>query len=73
VNCSYKDEDDCVQNFQYYEDASGKSFLYLVKEAGERRLLMLIKSALLLSQIISLPLKSNTVLLSVLFLLLNLT
>uniref|UniRef100_A0A673GXH2 Integrin beta n=1 Tax=Sinocyclocheilus rhinocerous TaxID=307959 RepID=A0A673GXH2_9TELE len=32
VNCSYKDEDDCVQNFQYYEDASGKSFLYLVKE-----------------------------------------
>lgn len=33
VNCSYKDEDDCVQNFQYYEDASGKSFLYLVKEA----------------------------------------
>uniref|UniRef100_A0A672P7Y6 Integrin beta subunit cytoplasmic domain-containing protein n=1 Tax=Sinocyclocheilus grahami TaxID=75366 RepID=A0A672P7Y6_SINGR len=31
VNCSYKDEDDCVQNFQYYEDASGKSFLYLVK------------------------------------------
>ncbi|XP_073713556.1 integrin beta-3a isoform X1 [Misgurnus anguillicaudatus] len=32
VNCSYKDEDACVQNFQYYEDASGKSFLYLVKE-----------------------------------------
>uniref|UniRef100_A0A9J7YS65 Integrin beta n=1 Tax=Cyprinus carpio carpio TaxID=630221 RepID=A0A9J7YS65_CYPCA len=32
VNCSYKDEDDCVQNFQYYEDASGQSFLYLVKE-----------------------------------------
>ncbi|NP_001032312.1 integrin beta-3a precursor [Danio rerio] len=32
VNCSYKDEDDCVQNFQYYEDASGKSLLYLVKE-----------------------------------------
>ncbi|XP_051994725.1 integrin beta-3a isoform X1 [Xyrauchen texanus] len=32
VNCSYKDENDCVQNFQYYEDASGKSFLYLVKE-----------------------------------------
>ncbi|XP_052400153.1 integrin beta-3 [Carassius gibelio] len=31
-NCSYKDEDDCIQNFQYYEDASGKSFLYLVKE-----------------------------------------
>lgn len=37
MNCSYKDEDDCVQNFQYYEDASGKSFLYLVKEPGERR------------------------------------
>lgn len=37
VNCSYKDEDDCVQNFQYYEDASGKSFLYLVKEPGERK------------------------------------
>uniref|UniRef100_A0A673M0P4 Integrin beta n=1 Tax=Sinocyclocheilus rhinocerous TaxID=307959 RepID=A0A673M0P4_9TELE len=32
VNCSYKDEDDCIQNFQYYEDASGKSFLYLDKE-----------------------------------------
>ncbi|XP_043089691.1 integrin beta-3a isoform X2 [Puntigrus tetrazona] len=32
VNCSYKDEDDCIQNFQYYEDASGKSFLYVVKE-----------------------------------------
>ncbi|XP_016089810.1 integrin beta-3-like [Sinocyclocheilus grahami] len=31
VNCSYKEEDDCIQNFQYYEDASGKSF-YLVKE-----------------------------------------
>uniref|UniRef100_A0A671QAH7 Integrin beta n=1 Tax=Sinocyclocheilus anshuiensis TaxID=1608454 RepID=A0A671QAH7_9TELE len=32
VNCSYKDEDDCIQNFQYYEDASGKSFFYLIKE-----------------------------------------
>ncbi|XP_030649159.1 integrin beta-3a [Chanos chanos] len=32
VNCTYKDEDDCVQHFQYYEDASGKSILYLVKE-----------------------------------------
>lgn len=31
-NCSYKDEDDCVQRFQYYEDASGKSLLYLIKE-----------------------------------------
>lgn len=37
VNCSYKDEDDCVQNFQYDVDASGKSFLYLVKVPGERR------------------------------------
>ncbi|CAG02646.1 unnamed protein product, partial [Tetraodon nigroviridis] len=32
VNCSYKDEDDCVQRFQYYEEASGKSILYVVKE-----------------------------------------
>ncbi|CAL9693020.1 unnamed protein product [Knipowitschia caucasica] len=32
VNCSYKDENDCVQNFQYYEDESGKSILYVVKE-----------------------------------------
>uniref|UniRef100_A0A8C4DXD4 Integrin beta n=1 Tax=Dicentrarchus labrax TaxID=13489 RepID=A0A8C4DXD4_DICLA len=32
VNCTYKDEDDCVQRFQYYEDASGKSILYVVKE-----------------------------------------
>ncbi|TRY95655.1 hypothetical protein DNTS_017850 [Danionella cerebrum] len=31
VNCSYKDEDDCVQNFQYHEGARGKSFLYLVE------------------------------------------
>lgn len=36
VNCSYKDEDDCVQNFQYYEDAIG-SFLYLVRKAGQAR------------------------------------
>lgn len=36
VNCSYKDEDDCVERFQYYEDASGKSILYVVKEPGER-------------------------------------
>ncbi|XP_039596750.1 integrin beta-3a [Polypterus senegalus] len=33
VNCTYKDEDDCVQRFQYYEDSSGKSILYLVREA----------------------------------------
>ncbi|XP_030629436.1 integrin beta-3b [Chanos chanos] len=32
VNCTYKDEDDCVQRFQYYEDASGKSILFVVKE-----------------------------------------
>ncbi|TRY53698.1 hypothetical protein DNTS_008642 [Danionella cerebrum] len=32
VNCTYKDEDDCVQRFQYYEDNSGKSILSLVKE-----------------------------------------
>jgi len=34
VNCTYKDEDDCVQRFQYYEDNSGKSILSLVKEPG---------------------------------------
>ncbi|MBN3309601.1 ITB3 protein, partial [Amia calva] len=32
VNCTYKDENDCVERFQYYEDASGKSILYVVKE-----------------------------------------
>uniref|UniRef100_A0AAR2LB94 Integrin beta n=1 Tax=Pygocentrus nattereri TaxID=42514 RepID=A0AAR2LB94_PYGNA len=32
VNCTYKDEDDCVQRFQYYEDNSGKSVLSVVKE-----------------------------------------
>uniref|UniRef100_A0A8D3D0I2 Integrin beta n=1 Tax=Scophthalmus maximus TaxID=52904 RepID=A0A8D3D0I2_SCOMX len=32
VNCSYKDENDCVEHFQYYEDESGKSILYVVKE-----------------------------------------
>ncbi|KAK9530354.1 hypothetical protein VZT92_011860 [Zoarces viviparus] len=32
VNCTYKDEDDCVEHFQYYEDASGKSILFVVKE-----------------------------------------
>ncbi|XP_029015387.1 integrin beta-3-like [Betta splendens] len=31
VNCSYKDENDCVVRFQYYEDESGKSILLLVK------------------------------------------
>ncbi|KAJ8344762.1 hypothetical protein SKAU_G00289550 [Synaphobranchus kaupii] len=32
VNCTYKDEDDCVEHFQYYEDTSGKSILFVVKE-----------------------------------------
>lgn len=35
VNCTYKNEDDCVVRFQYYEDASGKSILYVVEEPGE--------------------------------------
>lgn len=34
VNCSYKDENDCVVHFQYYEDESGKSILFVVKEPG---------------------------------------
>ncbi|CAJ1076232.1 integrin beta-3a [Xyrichtys novacula] len=34
VNCSYKDVNDCVEHFQYYEDASGKSILYVIKEPG---------------------------------------
>lgn len=32
VNCTYKDENDCVVRFQYYEDASGKSILHVIKE-----------------------------------------
>lgn len=36
VNCTYKDEDDCVERFQYYEDASGKSILFVIKEPGKR-------------------------------------
>ncbi|MGH0131413.1 UNVERIFIED_CONTAM: hypothetical protein FKN15_046466 [Acipenser sinensis] len=32
MNCTYKDEDDCVVRFQYYEDASGASILYVVEE-----------------------------------------
>lgn len=36
VNCSYKDENDCVERFQYYEEASGKSILYVIKEPGKR-------------------------------------
>ncbi|KAM4622750.1 integrin beta-3 [Discoglossus pictus] len=33
VNCTYKDEDDCVVRFQYHEDSSGKSVLYVINEA----------------------------------------
>lgn len=36
VNCTYKDENDCVERFQYYEDASGKSILFVVREPGKR-------------------------------------
>lgn len=32
VNCTYKDENDCVQRFQYHEEASGQSVLFVVKE-----------------------------------------
>ncbi|XP_058038071.1 integrin beta-3 isoform X2 [Ahaetulla prasina] len=32
VNCTYKDETDCVVYFQYYEDSSGKSILYVIEE-----------------------------------------
>ncbi|TKC47156.1 hypothetical protein EI555_009139, partial [Monodon monoceros] len=32
VNCTYKNEEDCVVRFQYYEDSSGKSILYVVEE-----------------------------------------
>lgn len=39
VNCTYKDEDDCVVRFQYYEDSSGKSILYVIEEPGKTRLL----------------------------------
>lgn len=48
VNCTYKDEDDCVQRFQYYEDNSGKSILSLVKEPGNTiSLLSLLKKTCL--------------------------
>ncbi|KAL4659297.1 integrin beta-3 [Arapaima gigas] len=33
VNCTYKDENDCVVHFQYYEDVSSKSILSIIKEA----------------------------------------
>ncbi|KFV62965.1 Integrin beta-3, partial [Dryobates pubescens] len=32
VNCTYKDENDCVVRFQYYEDSSGKSVLSVIEE-----------------------------------------
>uniref|UniRef100_A0A3P8RZD1 Integrin beta n=1 Tax=Amphiprion percula TaxID=161767 RepID=A0A3P8RZD1_AMPPE len=32
VNCSYKDENDCIVHFQYFEDDSGKSILFVMKE-----------------------------------------
>lgn len=35
VNCTYKDENDCVMRFQYYEDSSGKSILYVIEEPGK--------------------------------------
>ncbi|XP_061568765.1 integrin beta-3a [Cololabis saira] len=31
VNCSYKDNNDCIVHFQYYEDESGKSILFVKK------------------------------------------
>lgn len=34
VNCTYKNEDDCVVRFQYYEDTSGRAVLYVVEEPG---------------------------------------
>lgn len=41
VNCTYKDEDDCVVRFQYYEDSSGKSILYVIEDRGKTQLLQL--------------------------------
>lgn len=38
VNCTYKDENDCVVRFQYYEDSSGKSILSVIEEPGEPQL-----------------------------------
>ncbi|OBS65129.1 hypothetical protein A6R68_06330 [Neotoma lepida] len=32
VNCTYKNEDDCVVRFQYSEDTSGRAILYVVEE-----------------------------------------
>lgn len=33
MNCSYKDEDDCIVHFQYYED-DDKSILSVVEKPG---------------------------------------
>lgn len=38
MNCTYKDENDCVMRFQYYEDSSGKSILYVIEEPGKTQL-----------------------------------
>lgn len=38
MNCTYKDENDCVMKFQYYEDSSGKSILYVIDEPGKTQL-----------------------------------
>ncbi|CAK6961224.1 integrin beta-3a [Scomber scombrus] len=32
MNCSYKDDNDCLVHFQYYEDENGKSILFVLKE-----------------------------------------
>lgn len=32
VNCSYQDPSDCVEHFQYFEDASGKSILFVMEQ-----------------------------------------
>lgn len=38
MNCTYKDENDCVMRFQYYADSSGKSILYVIEEPGKTQL-----------------------------------
>lgn len=38
MNCTYKDENDCVMRFQYYEDSNGKSILYIIEEPGKTQL-----------------------------------
>lgn len=34
VNCSYKDENDCIVHFQYSEDDNGNSVLSVVEKPG---------------------------------------